>query len=304
MRIGLLYSGDDEARIHGSAITTYYLKEALESQGHDVWRWSVTCGTALPHDLIRATSMVIAEGIYHSDIPTDIWLACDCVILWHLSKMFYGADELLSAPFHAVATNSHAVWTRLSNSGRVCAYIELAAPTSFTSAIPQDRYQALAVYLGCYPHKSERQLSLLLRPTSSLDLSIWGYGWQESQYKKCHRGVLPFHDIGALYKSADAVLALTEERQKVLGMINNRIYEALAAGAVVISEPYPALANHELGEFITFASAEKDVMDALLEVRDMRESRLRNSQAQKVILERHTYDDRARKFLMLYKATR
>ena len=300
MRIGLLYSGDDESRIHGSAITTYYLKEAFKWLGHDVWRWSASFGSAVPRDLISTTNMVIAEGVYHSEIPLEIWLNCKCIVLWHLSKMFYDQDTLLSAPFHAVATNSRKVWQWLSNNRRPCAYIELAAPRNFTSAIPQDRYRALSVYLGCYPHKSEQQLALLLGPAASLDLAIWGYGWEASQYKKYHRGILPILDIGSLYKSVDVVLALTEERQKALGMINNRIYEALAAGATVISEQYPELANHELGEFIAFAASEEDIVDLLIDIRNRRDFR-RTKRVQQIVLERHSYDERAQRFLALYR---
>lgn len=302
MRIGVLYSGEDQERIHGSAITTYYLKEAFERLGHEVWRWSVTSAKLMPQSLIAGTDLVISEGVPHDQIISRIWRDCTHVILWHLSGMFYHSEALLSTPFHAVATNSRDVWHHLSSKGKPCAHIELAAPLSFASAISHKRYRSNSVYLGCYPHKSLEQLMLLLRPAISFGLAVWGYGWKESIFSEYHRGILPLGDIGSLYRSVDTVLALTENKQKMLNMINNRIYEGLAAGTPIISDEYLGLKAHELGEFINFTSSEAEVTELLCARGYDSNAMQRAKRGQRVVLERHTYDVRARQFLALHQS--
>jgi hypothetical protein len=244
--------------------------------------------------------MVISEGVPHEDISPDIWRLCEFVVLWHLSQRRYDATTVIETPFHAVATNSEHVWKSLSEQRKRGAYIELAAPSIFARAEPREEYRAISTFLGVYPHKSEQQLRLVLLPASEVELAIWGFGWQSSQYAAYHRGVLPFYDIGCLYRSVNVVLALTEERQKRCGMINNRVFEALAAGATVISDEHPALRKHEIGEFVSFVSTEMDVKYTIKAASIDGNFKELGLCGQRAVLARHTYADRARRFLALY----
>ena len=62
--------------------------------------------------------------------------------------------------------------------------------------------------------------------------------------KEIWTGPLPRKELAAAYASADVVLASTIESQREMGMINNRIFEALSCGAVVISEPSPEIKSY------------------------------------------------------------
>ncbi|CAM9770713.1 unnamed protein product, partial [Sphacelaria rigidula] len=84
-----------------------------------------------------------------------------------------------------------------------------------------------------------------LREVSHLGLSIYGNGWDRSEraaeFMPFWRGILPQRNIAALYSGAKVVLATTEEKQRELGMVNNRVFEALACGAAVVTDAFPAL---------------------------------------------------------------
>jgi spore maturation protein CgeB len=51
-------------------------------------------------------------------------------------------------------------------------------------------------------------------------------------------GPLPKDKISEAYSSAHVVIAYTMDSQRENGMINNRIFEALSCGAIVISEAF------------------------------------------------------------------
>jgi spore maturation protein CgeB len=59
--------------------------------------------------------------------------------------------------------------------------------------------------------------------------------------KDISQGPLPKDQIAEAYSSAQVVIAYTMDSQRDYGMINNRIFEALSCGAIVVSEAFPEL---------------------------------------------------------------
>ena len=58
--------------------------------------------------------------------------------------------------------------------------------------------------------------------------------------------MLPRYDIANAYSSAHVVLASTIEAQRSVGMINNRVFEAMSCEALLLSDYSEAL--EDLGE--------------------------------------------------------
>lgn len=77
---------------------------------------------------------------------------------------------------------------------------------------------------------------------------------------KAWQGTLAQDNIAEAYNSAEVVIAMTVETQASFGMINNRIFEALACGAVVISSPELAIMR-EFGDLILYATDQMDVRE-------------------------------------------
>ena len=79
---------------------------------------------------------------------------------------------------------------------------------------------------------------------------------------------MPVNDIALLYSSAVAVLGTTESSQRKLGMINNRVFEALSCGSHFVSDHFAALEDEFGGlDNIYFAKNKDDVTAALAEIR-------------------------------------
>lgn len=304
MRIGLLYMGNEADEIWGSAITTLYLAAALETRGHQVWRASATTTTSWQAYTSSQNDLVISEGVPSEKIPLEVWETTKKIILWCLSSLFFGPEELFQTRFHGVASNSVTLAVDLSAIGLRSKFIELAASEALAQMVSSRDYECDCTFVGTYPHKTAEQMRLLFKPASAYRFSIWGYGWEDSVYAGWHRGALPLRDIGRLYKSATIVLALTENRQKSLLMINNRIFEALACGAVVVSDPHSGIQEHEIGQYIHFVKTEEEAsafIDQVLNDADFRAAQQTRARAgQELVLRSHTYRQRAELFELFY----
>jgi len=298
MRIGLLHHGNEQY-VWGSVITTLYLQKALQRLGHDVWRISVTEHQDYPTLLSKKTDLIICEGVPEWQIPKGVWDTTDKKIFWWLSDLFYNVDTVVTSNFDGIATNSNQV-SDLIKMGKTAARIDLAVDKDMPLASPCDQYKSDFVYVGSYPHKSKEQMDQMFLSCADIgSFSLWGNGWDESPYSVYYKGVLPLFDIGKLYKSVKYTVLLTETRQKNRGMINNRVFEALACGCLGISEKYDTLEKSDLGEFIQFSNGSTELLKMLVDY-DCDYMRKKRMQASKYVIEKHNYDIRAKQFIELY----
>lgn len=88
-------------------------------------------------------------------------------------------------------------------------------------------------------------------------------------------------------------------------MINNRIYEALACGAVVLSDPHPGLESSALGAGICFVhnqGAAAAFLDRFFsDAGFAQEWKARAGAAGELVLREHTYEERAARFIAFYR---
>jgi Glycosyl transferases group 1 len=299
MRVGVLYMGNESNRICGGGVISHYLIQAFEVLGHEAWRASATEKGDVSD--LPPVDVLISEGVPDRDIPPVVRQKCRRIVFWWLSQLFYDEHQIAEAGFDGIATNSHDAAQRLCRRGVRAHVVDLAASPLLASACPRDEYRTPVTYVGNYPHKRQEQLDAMLLPAVPFGLSVWGRGWHRSAFRDSYRGILPLLDIGPLYRSADAVLAITEDRQRNMGMVNNRIFEAIAAGAVVISEPHPFLANHELGRFVHFTTGPEMVRDVLERLRVDPSLRELAAEGQRCVLANHTYRQRAEEFVRFFE---
>lgn len=125
-------------------------------------------------------------------------------------------------------------------------------------------------------------------------LSIYGSYWDlVPEVSRAWKGVLPREDIAIAYANAQVVLATTIETQSSLNMINNRVFEALACGAVVVSDHSDALEEtfKDLVYLIKDASEVSPIISKILA--NPEEAAKRRIKARKEILRYHTWEHRA-----------
>jgi GT2 family glycosyltransferase/spore maturation protein CgeB len=142
-----------------------------------------------------------------------------------------------------------------------------------------------------------RPIARDLLPTER-DLAIWGANWDglidTSRVVAEH---VPNSAVRHLYSSAGIVLNDHWQDMREHGYISNRIYDALACGAFVLSDEVPGLVER-FGEAVAvYRSARelRELVDRFLA--DARERRRRSELGRAVVLEGHTFAHRVDELL-------
>ncbi len=144
-----------------------------------------------------------------------------------------------------------------------------------------------------------RPIARDLLPTER-DLAIWGTRWEglidTSQLVAEH---LPNDELHRVYSSAGIVLNDHWEDMREHGYISNRVYDALACGALVLSDDVPGLAER-FGEAVVVYRSPGE-LHGLIErlLADPAERRRRGELGRAVVLAEHTFAHRIDRLLAL-----
>lgn len=103
-----------------------------------------------------------------------------------------------------------------------------------------------------------------------------------------------FDDLPALYASSAVVLNDHWETMRLWGFTSNRILDALAAGAIVVSDHLPEIVERFEGAVPTWEAPEElgTILDAI--AADPAPFRDRADRARQLVLDHHTFDHRVR----------
>jgi glycosyltransferase involved in cell wall biosynthesis len=290
--------------IAGSEVTTLGLKKAFEKRNdvNRVSRYGPGNYTSLDTDDL---DLLVIEG-WDTTLPQFIQVVREHtphvkIFFWNLS--FLGIQDIVRFDVDGYFTNSRKALPILETIAP-SRFIMLAVDQEqFKPIEPDDTYSHNVTYLGMFhPLKSPAIIEQILCEALDYGLAIYGHGWdQHPILKRYWKGRLPFGDISKLYTSSKVVLGMTEERQKVAGMINNRVFEALSCGACFISEHYPGL-EEVFGDTILYSRKRGDTskhIETLLE--DTSYRRALGAKGRSLILSHHTYDHRAEEMLDFFR---
>jgi glycosyltransferase involved in cell wall biosynthesis len=133
---------------------------------------------------------------------------------------------------------------------------------------------------------------------SGLRPAIYGSGWEQFvDPALIVRDYIDNEDLARVYSSAGVVLNDHWDSMRDWGFVSNRIFDALACGAPVISDDMPEVAELFDGAVPTFRDA--DQLRALVDevLADPGGARTRARHGMDIVLARHTFDRRAQEFL-------
>lgn len=145
--------------------------------------------------------------------------------------------------------------------------------------------------------KSLRPIARIAREAGS-GLEIWGKYWGPTPlYGQVRGEVLANERLGAAYRGAEAVLCDHLDGMRRAGYVSNRMFDALACGAPVISDPIPGAPE----EFFRDVYVAKDAATFRAAVREIRaetaEDRRRRHDLARSMRAAHTFDHRVRTIL-------
>ena len=133
-------------------------------------------------------------------------------------------------------------------------------------------------------------------------LALYGRGWERIAAEHVVAEHVPHADLRRVYSSTDVLLCDHWDDMREHGFIANRIFDALACGAFVISDDNPAIAAELPGAVTTYASVE-DLCEKLgrwLSDTSRRTRVAANGRSQ--VLKRHTAERRSQELLTATRA--
>jgi O-antigen biosynthesis protein len=144
----------------------------------------------------------------------------------------------------------------------------------------------------------DRDVQAGLAPRPGERLAIYGKGWEEVPDLAEHwHGAAPYDELPAVYSGAKLVLDDTSGPTLPYGAVNSRVFDALAAGTLPITNCESGVRELFGDDFPVWSDAAslRAQIDALLGDEERREALARRFRGE--VLSRHTYAHRARRLV-------
>jgi glycosyltransferase involved in cell wall biosynthesis len=216
-------------------------------------------------------------------------------LLWQISHPDLASGEMYDTYDHAfVASDPFAA--RMAAGTRVP--VEPLHQATDPERFFPDRTGPQHELLFVANYRPERPIVEWLVPTDR-DLAIYGRAWDEHGLDPRYlRGShIPNSDLRRYYASASIVLNDTWEDMRAAGFISNRIYDALACGAFVLSDDVQGLAAEFDGGVAIYQDADdlRRAIDRYLDAPGLRNQIAERGRA--AVMDRHTFERRATRIL-------
>lgn len=134
--------------------------------------------------------------------------------------------------------------------------------------------------------------------SSGADVEVYGRGWETLiPEERVMRPVIPNDKVGEVYAGAGVVLNDHWEDMRRDGFLSNRLFDAVASGARVVSDPVPGMVE-VFGDAVRLFETERDMHRLLSEPYELNflDRQARETVASSVAA-RHSFDDRAEALL-------
>lgn len=123
---------------------------------------------------------------------------------------------------------------------------------------------------------------------------IYGMNWDKlEKFKPYHQGFLNYDEIPNLYKSTKIVIDDANRVTKPYGSVNSRVFDAISAGALVLTNGYLGAQETFQGELPVYNNAQElqELLTFYLSNDDERLAKVKK--LQEIVFSNHTYDIRA-----------
>ncbi|OQR89604.1 hypothetical protein THRCLA_09672, partial [Thraustotheca clavata] len=224
------------------------------------------------------------------------------VYFFCLDPDFPGLDVIQKLDVDAFFTNSYEVLDILKPHAPHAEFMLLAANEPRIKSSIAYTHQNPIVFVGnAVGIMTKKHLPEMLREAIPFGLTIYGYAWDmHPEFAPYWAGVLPQEDLFVAYSKAKVILGATMDGQRAYGMINNRVFEALMAGKIFITDYYEALET-VFQDRILYYKKDGDVTRLLTQLSHTNFSfQYPSIVLKEFISSQHTYHDRARQITNFY----
>ena len=169
-------------------------------------------------------------------------------------------------------------------------------PARFHPVEPDPEFATDLAFVGSY-WGVEREVQRVLPRLASagLEVKVFGHGWDAVPGMwELSRGPVPYDALPRVYSSAAVVVDDSGAHARPYGAVNSRVFDALACGALVVTNDAEGVAGVFGNGFPTWSDAASLQAHAEIATGDSAKARELVRPLRRVVLAEHTYARRAR----------
>jgi len=168
-------------------------------------------------------------------------------------------------------------------------------PARFNDSIPQQKeYLSDYCFTGSYWDDPREIIEMLEPQEIPYEFKLYGKNWDKiDKFKDYYQGFINYSKLPQVYASTKIVIDDANRATKEYGAVNSRVFDALACGALVITNGKKGAKETFNGNLPVFNSKEElnQLIKYYLSNEDERIAKI--EELQKFVLENHTYINRA-----------
>ncbi len=168
-------------------------------------------------------------------------------------------------------------------------------PTRFNSNIAQNNdYLCDYCFTGSYWNYPREIMDMLEPEELSYTFKLFGKNWDKiEKFKKYYKGFVNYSKLPEVYASTKIVIDDANTATKEYGAVNSRVFDALACGALIITNGEKGAKETFKDKLPVFKSKNElnKLIDYYLSNEDQRSAKI--EELQRFVLENHTYYNRA-----------
>jgi hypothetical protein len=169
-------------------------------------------------------------------------------------------------------------------------------PERFNGNVPkQNEYISDYCFTGSY-WNDPRDIMEMLEPTEiPFKFKLYGKNWEKNnKFKKYYQGFINYSNLPKVYSSTKIVIDDANRATKDYGSVNSRVYDAIACGALVLTNGQKGSKETFNNKLPVFKSKKEltYLINYYLSNNHKRMDKVK--ELQKIVFENHTYKDRAK----------
>lgn len=158
----------------------------------------------------------------------------------------------------------------------------------------REEYSCDYCFTGSYWNVPREIIEMLDPEKLPYKFNLYGKNWDKiDKFKKYNKGFIKYSNLPEVYASTKIVIDDANIATKDYGAVNSRVYDALASGALVLTNGKKGANETFNGELPVFKS--KDELNSLIRyyLSNKTERTLKVNKLKKFVLKSHTYENRA-----------
>lgn len=160
----------------------------------------------------------------------------------------------------------------------------------------QEKFYSDYAFTGSYWNVKRDIIDYLNPSELPYACKIYGVNWEQiDKFKECAQGFVLYEDMPKIYQNTKIVIDDANHVTKAYGAVNSRVFDALAAGALVMTNGIIGAAETFGGLLPSFETSEEFNEKLAYYLQNDAEREDLIHRLQQFVLENHTYDVRARK---------